>query len=96
MTSNYEKVFRLTAEDAMGSDIDYFINGIASRVQLPLEQVWAVLLDWLRIRFSDCLALSRYAQRLLRTRLRDIEKEKKADIFEALTKMFPRVTLDAW
>jgi hypothetical protein len=64
---------------------------IGQQEKLSMEDVWAVLLDWLKEQFLAEFRPSRHTLRLLRSRLRCIAPEKILAARSALAKALPAV-----
>jgi hypothetical protein len=74
-----------------GTDLEEAIERIGKQENMSAEDVWVVLLDWLREKFEEGFTPSRPMLRLLRFRLRPIAAEKNLAIRTALTAAFPAV-----
>jgi hypothetical protein len=80
----------------INTDFDELIERIGVKISIPPEQVWALVLDWLMVRFQDKFKPCRQAQRMLQAQLRMVDTVKKAAVINEITAYLSSVTPDAW
>jgi hypothetical protein len=81
---------------AGSGNLEQYFKRLSKLENIPVENIWAILLDWLLERFAGDITMSRQAGRLLRELLRKIDKSHVISVRNALSTELSTCSLNLW
>jgi Ca-activated chloride channel family protein len=89
-------VLRRLIKFAGSGKLEQIIEHMSITEGISIEDIWAILLDWLLERFKSDVTVSRQAVRLLRMILKKIDRSQVMSVRNVLLKEVSRCTLNSW
>jgi hypothetical protein len=81
---------------AGSGNLEQYFKRLSKLENIPVENIWAILLNWLLERLAGDITMSRQAGRLLRELLRKIDKSHVISVRNALSNKFSTCNLNLW